>query len=144
MDLSEARKTFRDARVAHVGTNLPGGHPHVVPLWFVWLEDAIYASSRRGSQVWRNVSQDPRVAIQIDVGRAWTEQAGILLRGTAELLRPDHPSVKGALSAWFSKYADELAGRGFAAYTERVRHPALLRVPAGDFSTWIHAMGAGR
>ena len=72
MDLTEARKTFRDARLAHVGTILPTGHPHVVPLWFVWLEDAFYASSRRGSRVWRNVVRDPRVAVQMDMGRSWT------------------------------------------------------------------------
>jgi nitroimidazol reductase NimA-like FMN-containing flavoprotein (pyridoxamine 5'-phosphate oxidase superfamily) len=141
MDLSEARRTFRDARVAHVGTILPGGHPHVVPLWFVWLEDAIYASSRRDSRVWRNVSLDPRVAIQIDLGRAWTEQAGILLQGKAELLSPDHPAAKEALSAWFAKYREELAGRGFSAYAEQVRRPGLLRVPLDRFATWIHAAG---
>jgi general stress protein 26 len=144
MDLAEARKTFRDARVAHVATILQTGHPHVVPLWFVWLDDAIYASSRQHSQVRRNVARDPRVAIQIDIGRAWTELAGILLHGAAELLGPEHPSAKRALSAWFDKYREELAGRGFAAYTERVQQPMLLRVAPDDFSTWIHAVGAGR
>jgi nitroimidazol reductase NimA-like FMN-containing flavoprotein (pyridoxamine 5'-phosphate oxidase superfamily) len=144
MDLAEARKTFREARVAHVGTNLPTGQPHVVPLWFVWLEDAIYASARDDSRVRRNVAVDPRVAVQIDIGRAWTEQAGVLVSGTAEVLSPDHPSAKHALSAWFAKYRDELAGRGFGAYTEQVRRPVLLRVLPDRFSTWIHAMGAGR
>jgi hypothetical protein len=140
MDLAEARKTFWDVRVAHVATMLPTGDPHVVPLWFVWLEDAVYASSRHGSQVWRNVVRDPRVAVQMDLGRSWTEQAGILFHGIAEPLSSDHPSSRRALSAWFDKYREELAGRGFAAYTERVRHPVLLRVPPRRFSTWIHAL----
>jgi hypothetical protein len=139
MDLAEARRTYKDARVAHVGTVLPTGEPHVVPLWFVWLEDAVYASSRRGSQVCRNVLRDPRVAIQVDIGRSWTEQAGILFHGVAEPLAPDHPSGKRALSAWFDKYREELSGRGFAAYTELIRHPVLLRVRPERFSTWIHA-----
>jgi len=144
MDLTEARKTFRDARLAHVGTILPTGPPHVVPLWFVWLEDAFYASSRRGSQVWRNVVRDPRVAVQMDVGRSWTEQAGILFHGVAEPISPDHPSAKQALSAWFDKYREELAGRGFAAYTHQVAHPVLLRIRPERFSTWIHANRSGR
>jgi nitroimidazol reductase NimA-like FMN-containing flavoprotein (pyridoxamine 5'-phosphate oxidase superfamily) len=144
MDLAEARKTFRDVRVAHVASTFPTGHPHVVPLWFVWLEEAIYASSRQDSQVRRNVASDPRVAVQIDIGRAWTEHAGIVVHGEAELLDPEHPSAKRALSAWFDKYREELAGRGFAAYTEQVHRPMLLRVSADRFSTWIHAMRAGR
>jgi nitroimidazol reductase NimA-like FMN-containing flavoprotein (pyridoxamine 5'-phosphate oxidase superfamily) len=144
MDLSEARRTFRDARIAHVGTTLPTGHPHVVPLWFVWLEDAIYASTREGSRLRRNVAADARVAVQIDVGRAWTEQAGVLVQGAAEVLSPDHPAAKGPLSAWFDKYRDDLAGRGFAVYTEQVRRPLLLRVQPDRFSTWIHAAGGGQ
>ena len=140
MDLAEARKTFKDARIAHVGTVMPAGDPHVVPLWFVWLEDAVYASSRRGSQVWRNVLRDPRMAVQMDIGRSWTEQAGILFHGLAEPLSTDHPSAKRALSAWFDKYREELAGRGFAAYTERVHDPILLRVRPERFTTWIHAL----
>jgi nitroimidazol reductase NimA-like FMN-containing flavoprotein (pyridoxamine 5'-phosphate oxidase superfamily) len=143
MDLAEARKTFKDSRLAHVATILSTGQPHVVPLWFVWLEDAVYASSRWGSQVWRNVVRDPRVAVQMDVGRAWTEQAGILFHGIAEPISTDHPSAKRALSAWFDKYREELAGRGFGAYTEQVQHPVLLRIRPERFSTWIHALSPG-
>jgi nitroimidazol reductase NimA-like FMN-containing flavoprotein (pyridoxamine 5'-phosphate oxidase superfamily) len=123
---------------------MPAGGPHVVPLWFVWLQDAIYASARRESQVYRNVLRDPRVAVQMNLGRSWTEQAGVLVHGVAEALGPDHPAARRALSAWFDKYREELAGTGFAAYTEQVRHPVLLRLPPGRFSTWIHSPGAVR
>jgi nitroimidazol reductase NimA-like FMN-containing flavoprotein (pyridoxamine 5'-phosphate oxidase superfamily) len=140
MDLAEARKTFRDVRVAHVATVLPDGAPHVVPLWFVWLDDGVYVSSRQGSRLWRNAVRDLRVAVQIDMGRAWTEQAGILIHGEAEPLSHDHPLAKRALSAWFEKYREELAGTGFAAYSEQVRQPVLLRVRPERFSTWIHSL----
>lgn len=141
MSLEEARRTFRDVRTAHVGSTLPDGSPHVVPLWFVWLEDAVFLSCREGSRVWRNVRSDPRVAVQIDRGKAWTEQAGVLLRGDAEILAPEHPSSRRPLSAWFDKYRPELAGAGFAAYTQQVVKPALLRVDPRRFATWMHARG---
>src|SRR5436190_905002 len=69
VNLPEARRTFKDVQVAHVGSTLPDGTPHVVPLWFVWLEDAVFVSCRAGSQVWRNLMNDPRVALQFDRGR---------------------------------------------------------------------------
>jgi PPOX class probable F420-dependent enzyme len=144
MELTEARKTFRDARVAHVATTLPTGEPHVVPLWFVWVEDGLFLSSRRSSRVWRNLLRDPRVAVQIERGRAWTEQAGVLIQGAGEPVAPDHPSGKQALSAWFDKYRSELDGNDFAAYTEQVREPVLIRVRPERFTTWIHARAAAR
>src|SRR6266498_128430 len=94
MNPAEIRRTFRDSRVVHVGSVLPDGAPHVVPLWFVWLEDAVYVSSRRESRVWRNLHRDPRVTLQFDRGVAWTEQAGVIIRGEAELLPPEEPAVK--------------------------------------------------
>jgi PPOX class probable F420-dependent enzyme len=143
MNPAEARRTFRDSRVVHVGSLLPDGAPHVVPLWFVWLEDGVYVSCRRESAVWRNITRDPRVALQFDRGLAWTEQAGAVIRGKAEVLPPDEPSTKRALSAWFEKYRGELAGFGFAAYTKQVKEPVMIWVRPDRLATWIHAHRPG-
>jgi nitroimidazol reductase NimA-like FMN-containing flavoprotein (pyridoxamine 5'-phosphate oxidase superfamily) len=144
MNPAEARRTFKDCRVVHVGSLLPGGAPHVVPLWFVWLEDAVYVSCRRKSSVWRNLTRDPRVALQFDRGVAWTEQAGIVVTGKAEMLPPDDPSARKALSAWFEKYRGELAGYGFAAYTEQIKEPVMIRVRPDRLASWIHALQPGQ
>jgi hypothetical protein len=48
---TELRRAFRDVRLAHVATLQSDGAPHVVPLWFVWLEDAVYLTCRSGSRV---------------------------------------------------------------------------------------------
>jgi|SRR5712691_3258607 len=139
MDLPDARRTFRDMTVVHVGSVMPDGSPHVVPLWFVWLEDGVYVTCREGSRVTRNLARDPRVALQFDRGAAWTEQAGVVLSGLAEFLPQEHPSARGAVSAWFEKYRADLAGRAFAAYAEQVERPALFRVRPERLSGWIHA-----
>lgn len=139
MDLEDARRTFHDVPTVHVATLMPDGTPHVVPLWFVWLPEGLVVTCRVGSRVWRNLRRDPRVAIQVDRGRAWTEQAGVMVRGPARFLSPTEELGKRALSAWFAKYRDELAGSGFAAYTERVREPALFAVDPAEVARWMHA-----
>jgi len=139
MNTAEARRTFKDVRTAHVGTVRADGSAHVVPLWFVWLEDAVYVTCRHGSRVLANIRRDPRVSLQFDRGEAWTEQAGALLTGLAETLEPEEPAAKRPLSAWFEKYRSELSGFGFAAYTEQVEHPILLRVKPEGLATWLHA-----
>ena len=122
-----------------MGSVLPGGSPHVVPLWFVWLDDAIYLTCRRGSRIGRNVEHDPRVAVTLDRGQTWTEQAGCVIRGEAETLRQEDPGVKRALSAWFEKYRAELSGFGFAAYAREVVEPVVLRVRPERLASWVHA-----
>jgi hypothetical protein len=139
VDAAEARRTFRDVRLAHVGTVSPSGRPHVVPLWFVWLEEAVYLTCRRRSRVWRNVGSDHRVTVEIDRGEAWTEQAGVMLEGDVEALLPGDPAARRPLSAWFEKYRAELGGYGFAAYTEQVEHPVILRVRLDRIASWDHS-----
>ncbi len=118
---------------------MPDGRPHVVPLWFVWLEDAVFVSCRQGSRVWRNVMRDPWVVLQFDRGRAWNELAGGLVHGRAESLVPEQPEARRPLSAWFEKYRGALGGDGFTRYAEDVPRPGLLRVHPDRVITWVHA-----
>ena len=138
MNLRDARISFRDAPVTHVASICPDGSPHVVPLWFVWLDEDVFVSCREGSRVWRNLSRDPRVVLEFDRGRSWTEHAGALIHAKAEFLRPDDASAKRAISAWFGKYTRELGGDNFAAYAEQVRRPVLFRARPDRIATWSH------
>jgi PPOX class probable F420-dependent enzyme len=138
LDLSSARRLFRDLQAVHVATVTPEGRPHVVPLWFVWLEEGIYASCRLGSRIERNIRMRPHVALELDRGRAWTELAGVVVSGTAEVLSPDDPARKRALSSWFEKYRGELSGAQFGVYVEQVAEPVLFRVVPDRVAGWAH------
>jgi nitroimidazol reductase NimA-like FMN-containing flavoprotein (pyridoxamine 5'-phosphate oxidase superfamily) len=137
--LTPVRLRFRDLPVAHVASANADGTPHVVPLWFVWLEDAVYVTCREGSQVAANLRQRPIAAVELDHGVHWTDQAGVMIRGPAEVLDAGHPGARRALSAWFEKYREHLSGDGFARYTARVEHPLVVRVDPHRVSGWNHA-----
>lgn len=137
--LAAIRLRYRDAPVAHVASLDPDGTPHVVPLWFVWLEDAVYVTCREGSRVAANLHRSPTVALSVDRGLHWSEQAGVLIRGRAEVLAPDHAGARRALSAWFDKYRDHLSGDGFARYTHQVEHPLVVRIDPHRVAGWNHA-----
>ena len=55
------RRTFSDLAGASLATVGPDGAPHVAPAWFVWREDAIYLSTRRGSRSWLNGARPARL-----------------------------------------------------------------------------------
>jgi nitroimidazol reductase NimA-like FMN-containing flavoprotein (pyridoxamine 5'-phosphate oxidase superfamily) len=132
----DARRLFRDSPIVRVGTLLPNGDPHVVPLWFVWLEEGVYVTCRRTSRVWANLARDSRAALEFDRGRAWAEHQGLMLRGRAELLGSDNPSVKEAISAWFEKYRTDLGGAGFELYSSQVAEPAMFRLRPDRVAAW--------
>lgn len=127
--------------MVHVATVGQDGAPHVVPLWFVWREDAVYVSARRPSRTWRNVEADPRVSLAVDLGRSWVEIAGIVMEGKAELLSADHPAARGPISSWHEKYRSLLAADGFQRFTDMVRDLSFLRVVPERVRPWDHARG---
>lgn len=139
MDLRGVQRLFGGLPTVSVATVDPDGAPHVVPLWFVWLEDALYVSCRGDGRTWRNAAGDPRVSITIDLGRSWTEIAGIVVEGRAELLPAEHPSTRAPISAWHEKYRPLLAGEGFARFTEQVTALGFLRVAPTKVFAWDHA-----
>jgi hypothetical protein len=139
MDLVQARRMFGGLPVANVATVGPGGVPHVVPLWFVWAEEAIYVSTRRPSRTWSNANTDPRVSLAIDLGRSWVEIAGIVVEGSVEPLAADHPSMRKPISAWHEKYRSLLAGDGFGRFSNEVEHLTFLRIVPVRIRTWDHA-----
>jgi nitroimidazol reductase NimA-like FMN-containing flavoprotein (pyridoxamine 5'-phosphate oxidase superfamily) len=140
-DVASARRMFASLSSAAVATVNLDGSPHVVPLWFVWPEDAIYLSTRRDGRTWANVGRDPRVAITIDLGRSWVEIAGIEIRGRAEPLAAEHPSMRKPISAWHEKYRPLLAGDGFSRFAEEIAGLAFLRVVPDRVVAWDHARG---
>lgn len=144
MRLLDARRIFGELDVVHVATILQDGSPHVVPLWFVWREEALYVTARRESATWRNVERDARVALTFHRGRAWRDLAGVVIHARAEPLSAHHPALRGVMSEWFEKYRPALSGEGFRAFAERVQTPGVLRVRALRMAGWDHAIGPAR
>lgn len=137
-DLEGLRRSLRDLPSCRIATLLPGGGPHVATRWFVWFEDAVHVSTRRGDAVWRNVERDPRASVVIDRGRDWSELMGVRLSGGAELLDAEHPEMRVPMSVWYEKYRSMVAGGGFERLTSEVPALGFLRVTVDDVDVWNH------
>ncbi|MEX5635892.1 pyridoxamine 5'-phosphate oxidase family protein [Parafrankia sp. FMc2] len=72
-------------RVCRVATSRVDGHPHVVPLWFVWDGSALWLNSIVRSQRWADLQRDPRVSVVIDAGVEFNELRGVELAGSVEI-----------------------------------------------------------
>jgi hypothetical protein len=138
-ELPRARRSFAGLPATHVATTGPDGAPHVVPLWFVWRDDAVYVSSRRPSRTWLNLEIEPRAALSFDVGRTWAELAGITISGRAELRSVSDPSLRAVMSAWYEKYRSLLPGEGFQRLTEQVEDLGFAILRPEQLVSWNHS-----
>jgi len=81
MTAAEVDEFLTAERTCRVATAGQDGRPHVVPLWFVWDGTSLWLSSVVRSQRWTDLARDPRVAVVVDAGVAYTELRGVELSG---------------------------------------------------------------
>jgi PPOX class probable F420-dependent enzyme len=96
---SWAEERLASARDYWVASILPDGRPHVMPVWGVWLDDALWFSSAVRSRKARNLAADPRCTMTTDVP---TEP--VVVHGTAAVII-DLDRIATFLDALGRKYA---------------------------------------
>jgi hypothetical protein len=137
-DLDVFRRTFRDESSCRIATVRPDGGPYVATRWFIWLEDAVWVTTRIGDPTWEHLSREPRAAVVIDRGRDWVDLTGVLVEGVAEPMPAEHPDLRGPMSAWHEKYRQALAGEGFERFTDAVPSLGFLRIAPSRVDVWDH------
>lgn len=76
----------------------PDGRPHAMPVWAVWVDQALYFSTGRGSRKARNLARNPRCIV-------CTERAAepVIVEGVARTLR-DRRLLPRLARAYHAKY----------------------------------------
>jgi PPOX class probable F420-dependent enzyme len=105
------------ARNYWICTTRPDGHPHAVPVWGLWLEDAVWFSTARDSQKGRNLARNPALTIHLESG-----DETVILEGDAEEVR-DRESLEPFADAYDAKYdyRPDASGDGAPVYMLRPR-----------------------
>jgi Pyridoxamine 5'-phosphate oxidase len=82
-----------------VATTWPGRPPHVMPVWAVWLDDAIWFSSSLQSRKVRNLASDARCTVTTD-----DALNPVVVQGTTERLTEptDLRKFVGAVNAKYN------------------------------------------
>jgi hypothetical protein len=134
MSPTERHEFLRVERTARLATSSTAG-PHVTPVWFVWHDDAIWVTSLRDAQRWRDVEREPRVALVVDAGERYDELRGVEITGPArpvgEVPRvgSDVAELRGPEQAFARKYT------GTDTMTHDGRH-AWLRIEPERVISW--------
>jgi hypothetical protein len=129
-------------RTCRVATASADG-PHLTALWFVWDGTSLWLYSIIRSKRWRDLGQDPRIAVLIDTGHDYNELRGAELRGRVEVVgeaprtgQPD-PELNTPERLFAGKYLD-----GSDTMVHDQRH-AWLRLTPERIVSWDFRKLAG-
>ncbi|MCI0354918.1 MAG: pyridoxamine 5'-phosphate oxidase family protein [Acidobacteria bacterium] len=93
-----AARRLEKAHTYWLSTTRPGGRPHTMPVWCVWLEGRLFFSTGRKSRKARNLARNPRCAVCLAVGKG-----AVVVEGVARRMR-DAPLTRRAAALYETKY----------------------------------------
>jgi PPOX class probable F420-dependent enzyme len=89
---------LREHRKAALATLDQNGFPHVVAMNFFMKDGAFYMTSYGKAQKIVNIRRNPKVALMIEEGNAYSELRGVLVRGHCEIIEGAE-AVRAAFAA---------------------------------------------
>ncbi len=138
----ELAQLLEEGRTVVLGSHTTRGGIHLVALWYVVVEGAVWVWTYARSQKVRNLSRDPRASMLVESGEAYGELRGALLSGRARIV--DDPD-------WVRAIGDALIDRyelGSASAREAMRASAAKRVAVTldveHVASWDHRKLGGR
>lgn len=72
--------------IAKLATVDEDGSIHLVPMWFLRVDDDIYIPTSHDTHKFRNLKKRPHASVMIDISRAGLNLKGVLIRGRVELV----------------------------------------------------------
>jgi hypothetical protein len=88
-----------------LATTRPDGRPHLVPIWFVWLDGEIYILTSLQSVKARNLLANPRASIALENG-----STPLIAECAARLVPP--PFSEALAAAFLRKYEWDVHNAG--------------------------------
>ena len=99
----ELHEYLRTQRTARLATADATGVPHVVPLWFVWVDGCAFFNSTLGNLTIENAERTGKASAVIDDGEEYGELRGVVLTGAFKRA-DDDPRIPEAADTWSHKY----------------------------------------
>lgn len=124
----------RNATIATLG---PQGRPHLVAMWYAYLDGHVWIETKAKSQKVVNLRRDPTMSFLVETGDTYDQLRGVALEGTAEIIE-DSDVVWDVCLNVFERY--------HAPYTEELKpfvelmakNRVVVRLDAVRTRSWDH------
>lgn len=137
LDLQQAKDAHVDRRLRQelmiwLNSVKANGHPHTVPVWFLWDGTQIFIFSQPGKQKIRNIQRNPHVTLSLDTRDEGSDI--VIIEGEARLeqQQPD-PAM---LQDYANKYAEQMKSMGWTFENMSKEYSQLISVTPTKFISW--------
>lgn len=122
----------------NIATIGPDGQPHLVAMWYGFVDDAPAFWTYGKSQKVQNLRRDPRVTCLVETGEAYNELKGVELVGTGTILE-DHDDVMAVGRSVYERYTGPFSGTELPALEQMGAKRVAVRIDVRKVVSWDHS-----
>jgi PPOX class probable F420-dependent enzyme len=120
-----------------VATNGPDGYPHLVAMWYGFLDGAPAIWTYAKSQKVQNLRRDDRITCLIEDGDNYQELQGLMLVGRGVII--DDMAQKMAVGkSLYERYTGPLTAESQADLERNARKRVVIRIEVERVMSWDH------
>jgi PPOX class probable F420-dependent enzyme len=137
MSDTEITEFLNGRRTMNIATIGKDGRPHLVAMWYGFLEGAIAFETKAKSQKVRNLLRNPTITCMVEDGKAYEELRGVELVGSAEIVDdPDRMYELGisVFERYQGPYTEEMRPFVEVMLNKRV----VVKVAVDRVVSWDH------
>jgi PPOX class probable F420-dependent enzyme len=133
----EVDRFLRGRHTMALATTGPSGRPHLVAMWYGFVDGAPGFLTYRGSQKYMNLVRNPEVTCLVEDGDVYEELRGVQLLGRAEAIGDEDLRLELAYSVT-ERYQGPLDGDGRTVVRERMAKRLAVRIDVERVVSWDH------
>jgi PPOX class probable F420-dependent enzyme len=125
------------SRTCTMATNGPGGHPHLVAMWYAVVDGRIWFETKAKSQKVQNLRRDDRITVGLEDGLTYDTLRGVSIEGRATIVEDPDALWTVGVSVWeryTGPYTEEMRPFVEVMLNKRV----AVRVDVERIRSWDH------
>jgi PPOX class probable F420-dependent enzyme len=138
MTAGEIREFLEQGRTMTLATVGQDGIPHLVAMWYAFVDGVPYFKTRRKSQKVLNLTRDPRASCLLEAGESYETLRGVSLEGS--VIEVDDATLRWRVGvSLYERYTGPYVGPNARAEVERrLARRSVFYLDARRIRSWDH------
>jgi PPOX class probable F420-dependent enzyme len=142
MSDDEVDQFLHGRRTMHIATIAKDGRPHLIAMWYGFLEGAPAFETYAKSQKVLNLRRDPRITCMVEEGDSYDRLRGVELVGTGEIVEDEDRLLAAAMSV-VDRYNDLPADQVEMAARILMQKRVGVKIHVEKVVSWDHSKLGG-
>lgn len=125
------------SRTCTMATIGPGGMPHLVAMWYGWLDGQVWLESKAKAQKIVNLRRDDRLAVMVEAGNTYESLRGVSLEGRGIIVEDPDEIWPVGVNVW-ERYNGPYLEEHRTFVEAMLRKRVAVRLKVERTRTWDH------